>query len=155
MTIVNFIVGADSALLEQDEILLETTRRSQEIRTTHSLLSTGTTVLAGALVAGSLWNRTDNTVLVIWVLAISALAVWHIAISRRLKKNLVQAGAHKLIQNEADLLFTGLAIPALAGASVWLFGLSNNREITIIVMLLCFLCAICLLYTSPSPRDRG
>ena len=142
MTIVNFIVGADSALLEQDEILLETTRRSQEIRTTHSLLSTGTTVLAGALVAGSLWNRTDNTVLVIWVLAISALAVWHIAISRRLKKNLVQAGAHKLIQNEADLLFTGLAIPALAGASVWLFGLSNNREITIIVMLLCFLCAI-------------
>jgi len=142
MTLVNYIVGADAALLERDEVLLETTRRSQEIRTRESVLSAGIVLFIGLIAAGSLWNRTDNTLLIIWGLAIAILAVWRHSIARKVRSTLLTASPQKLMQNEADLLFTGLAIPTLVGASNWLFSLSQNREIAMIIMLLCMLCAI-------------
>jgi len=142
MTFVNYIVGASATSLERDEVLLETTRRSQEIRTRHSLVSTALAMLIGSVAAGSLWNRTDNTVLIIWGLAVAALSVWRFLISNRLRKTLAEAGPCKLIRNEAELAFTGLAIPVLVGSSVWLFGLNQDRDVVMIVMLLCILCAI-------------
>jgi len=142
MTFVNYIVGANVNTLERDEVLLETTRRSQEIRTRQSPLSIALAILICLIVVGSLWNRTNNSVLIIWGLAIVALAVWRSLISRRLRNTLAEADPRKLIQNEADLVFTGLAIPLLVGASVWLFGMQHDTEIVLIVMLLCVLCAI-------------
>ena len=63
MTFVNYIVGANANTLERDEVLLETTRRSQDIRTRQSPLSIAMAILIGLVVAGSLWNRTNNSVL--------------------------------------------------------------------------------------------
>jgi len=142
MTLVNYIVGASATSLEQDEVLLETTRRSQDIRTRHSLFATTLAILVGSVVVLTLWNRINNTVLVIWGLAIVALAVWRFLTGRRLRKTLAEAGPRKLIQNEADLMFTALAIPALVGASVWLFSLNYDGEIVIVVLLFCIMCAI-------------
>ncbi len=142
MTLVNYIVGANVTSLEQNEVVLETTRRSQEIRTSQGLLTTSLAILIGLVVVISLWNRADNSMLLFWGLAVMSLAAWHFSICKRLRKTLTDASPKKLIQNEADLVFTGLAIPALVGASVWLFGLSYNREIVIILMMLCILCAI-------------
>ena len=106
MTLVNYIVGADAALLERDEVLLETTRRSQEIRTRESVLSAGIVLFIGLIAAGSLWNRTDNTLLIIWGLAIAILAVWRHSIARKVRSTLLTASPQKLMQNEAEYEFS-------------------------------------------------
>ena len=108
MTLVNYIVGANATSLAQDEVLLETTRKSQEIRTSQSLLSTALAISIGLVVVVALWNRADNSMLLFWGLAIISLAVWHCSICRRLRETLTDASPEKLIQNEADLVFTCL-----------------------------------------------
>lgn len=128
--------------LSSDEVLLETTRRSQEVRTRQSLLSLFLVTLVGVGYTWALWSHTDHVILTVWVLVIITLTVWRSAISRRVRENLEDADAQTLAQNEQDLVFTGIVLPAIMGAGYWLFSSPEDNFATLAVTVICCLYAI-------------
>jgi len=142
MTLSEYICGANAEALQRDELLLETTRRSQRVRTRQSLLSLALVSLVAAGYMWSLWFRTDRVVLTVWVLIIIALTAWRSSISKRVRKNLADAEPLQLVQNEAELVFTGVSLPLIIGSGYWLFCVTGDSVTILAVSLLCCLYAV-------------
>ncbi len=136
MILSEFICGTTVDALEKDVVLLETTRRSQNVRTRQSLVSL---VLVSVVSGGYLWALGDTTnpvVLFMWISAIVFGTAWRSAISYRVNKTLPTASAQQLVKNESDLVFTGIAIPITIGAGYWLLCVPGDERTTLAVALL-------------------
>lgn len=142
MNFSEYICGTTVACLNEDEVILETTRRSQEVRTRQSLISLALVAVVGVGYLWSLWSSTNQLVLTVWVVSIVALTAWRSSISKRIRSTLADANPAQLVQNESDLVLTGITIPLIIGAGYWLFCTSDNSVITLAVTLLCCLYAI-------------
>ncbi len=142
MNLFETICGAQVDDLQSNEVLLETTRRSQEVRTRQSLLSMVLVSIVGAGYMWALWDHTDHVVLTLWVVVIVALTVQRSVISKRIRMNLEDANAQTLVQNEMDLVITGITLPLVVGAGYWLFCSPDDNITTLAVTLICCLYAV-------------
>jgi len=142
MKLSEYICGTSAEALQHDEVLLETTRRSQKVRTRQSLLSLALVSMVAAGYMWSLWYRTDRVVLTVWVLMIIAFTAWRSSISKRVRENLAGAEPQQLAQNEAELVFTGVSLPIIIGSGYWLFCVTGDSVTILAVTLLCCLYAV-------------
>lgn len=133
-----FFHGTTESDLNSDTLLLETTRRSQLVRTRQSILSFVLVAVVGIAYTWALWGRVETKALLPWSLLIVAGSGWRSWISYKVRKNLPTASAARLVQNESDLIFTAVAISFLIGAGHWLLtSLNDSLTIQAVTLLSC------------------
>lgn len=136
MILSEFVCGTTVDALEKDVVLLETTRRSQSVRTRQSLLSLALVSVVSVGYLWALWGSSNPLLLIVWTCAIVFGTAWRSVISYKVHSTLPTASAQQLVKNESELVFTGIAIPFTIGAGYWLLCVPGDERTTLAVALL-------------------